>query len=146
MSLKHEIEQDIELAKMMVADIDKLYKKYAKSALQAERERKEKIRNEKYLCCANVEELKELYGYGEITIEEYDAGRDFFEAQEKRSKQLSLVERHRKNLRELRDKWKGTVNEFQQELDELNGVQKDTRTYIEKLEYEERKERYASMI
>ena len=145
MLLKLKIEQDIELAKMMAEDIDKVYRKYSKSALRAEKERKEKIRNEKYHGCADTDELQTLYAYDEITIEEYDAGRDFFKEQVIRERQLSIVEKHRINLRELRDRWKGTINELRQEIDELNGVEKDNRTFLEKVEHEERAERYASM-
>jgi len=132
------IEQEIELAKMMAADIDKVYKKYAKAALKAAQERTEKIRLEKYHGCVDVEELQNLYAYAEITLEEYDTGRDFFEEQQIRAKRLSLIEKHRQNLKDIRDRWKGTINELQQELDELNGVQKDTRTFVEKLEAQER--------
>lgn len=145
MNLKRSIEQEIELAKMMATDIDKVYKKYAKAALLAAENRTEKIRNEKYRGCATTEELQCLYGYSEITLEEYDKGRDFFKAREEREKQLSLTEQHRKNLKDIRDKWKGTAKELQDELDEMNGVIKDTRTYVEKLEAEERAERYATM-
>jgi hypothetical protein len=145
MSIMQDIERDIELAKLMASDIDKVYKKYAKAALLAEQARAEKVRAEKYHDCTSVAELQNSYGYGEITLEEYDAGRDFFEAQEARGKQLSLVEHHRKNLREIRDRWRGTAIELQRELDEMNGVVKDERTYVEKLEAEECAERYAQM-
>ena len=140
------IEQEIELAKMMAADIDKVYKRYAKAALKAAQERTEKIRLEKYHGCVDVEELQDLYAYAEITLEEYDTGRDFFEEQQIRAKRLSLIEKHRQNLKDIRDRWKGTINELQQELDELNGVQKDTRTFVEKLEAQERAERYVSRL
>jgi len=140
------IEQEIELAKMMAADIDKVYKRYAKAALKAAQERTEKIRLEKYHGCVDVEELQNLYAYAEITLEEYDTGRDFFEEQQIRAKRLSLIEKHRQNLKGIRDRWKGTINELQQELDELNGVQKDTRTFVEKLEAQERAERYVSRL
>lgn len=142
-NLKRDTEQEIELAKMMVTDIDKVYKKYAKAALKALEERAERIKNEKYRGCETVEELQNLYGYDEITLAEYDEGKDFIAAREERKKQLSLIERHRKNLKDLRDRWKGTVQELQDELNELNGVIKDNRTYVEKLEAEERAERYA---
>ena len=141
--IKREIEQDIELAKMMTDDMDKVYKKYAKAALKASEERLEKICNEKYHGCVSADELQNLYAYDEITLEEYDKGRDFFIEREKRKKQLSIVELHRSNLKDLRDRWKGTVKELQDELDNLNGVVKDKRSYVEKLESEERAERYA---
>lgn len=142
---KHEIEQEMELAKMMVADIDKVFKKYAKAALAAEQARAEKIRDEKYKGCNDSRELQDLYGYAELTEEEYKEGIEFFNSREDRKKQLSLIEKHRKNLRDIRDIWKGTVKELQEELDELNGVFKDTRNAFEKREAEERAERYAAM-
>jgi|GEM_PF-2350490 len=145
MSTISEIEQEIELAKMMVADIDKIFKKYAKAALAAEQARTEKIRDEKYKGCDDTRELQDLYGYAELTEEEYKEGLEFFDGREDRKRQLSLIERHRKNLREIRDMWKGTIKELQEELDELNGVVKDTRNAFEKLDAKERAERYAAM-
>ena len=143
---KQDIERDIELAKMMAADIDKVYKKYAKAALKDSEERLEKVRNESFHGCTNVEELQDLYGYGSITLAEYDEGRDFMTQREERKKQLSLIEQHRKNLKDIRDRWKGTVKELQDELNQMNGVVKDKRTYIEKLEAAERAERYATLL
>lgn len=147
MVTKLEIEQEIELAKMMVADMDKVFKKYAKAAIEAEQKRQEKVRSEKYKDCDTGAELQELYGWGEITEDEYRSGLEFFDNKENRLKQLSLVEKHRKNLKEIRDRWKGTITELQQELgiDELNGVKKEQLTYVEQLEIEERNKRYASM-
>lgn len=115
---KREIKREIELAMMMVSDMDKVYKKYAKAALAAQEARLERIRSEKYFDCTTVEELRELYGYGNLTNEEYDAGRDFFAEQEIRQKQYSLIERHRANVKEIRDRWKGTINELRAELEE----------------------------
>lgn len=142
---KHELEQEIELAKMMVADIDKVFKKYAKAALEAQQKRLEKIRLEKYKDCDNPNELQELYGWGELTEKEYREGLCFFEEKETRWAQLSLIEKHRKNLRDIRDRWKGTVSELQQELNELNGVEKQQLSYVEQLEKQEREQRYAAM-
>ena len=138
---KHDIGQEIELAKMMVADIDRIYKKYAKAALKAAEERTEKIRVESYHGCENLEELQNIYGFGDLTRDEYEKGVAFFESREERQNQRSLIERHRQNLKDIRDKWKGTVKELQDELDEIDGVVKDNRTYLEKLEAEERQER-----
>lgn len=145
MALKQEIENDIVLAGMMADDLDKMYKKYAKAALEAQNERINKIREEKYHGCSNADELHDLYGQDIITLDEYDAGRDFFDGQEERKRRMSFIERHRKNLKDLRDLWRGTVKELQEELDEMNGVVKDTRTYLEKLEAEERAERYKQL-
>lgn len=148
MTEKQEIKRGIELALMMVADIDKVYKKYAKAALKASEERAEKIRKEKYKECNTTEELHDLYGYGNITLEEYDEGCDFFEMQENRRQQLSCIESHRKNLKEIRDRWKGTAMELKEELDEIDGIAKvtDTRNVFEKLEAEERAERYKTLL
>lgn len=70
------------------------------------------------------------------------------EAQEERKRQLSCIELHRKNLKEIRDRWKGTVEELREELDEMDGTVKevDTRTAFEKLEAEERAERYTALL
>ena len=142
MALRQDLERDIELAKMMVEDTDKVYKKYAKAALEAQQARFIKIQDEKYHGCSNAAELHDLYGQDIITLDEYDAGRDFFDGQEKRKAQMSLIERHRKNLKELRDKWKGTAKELQEELDGLNGVIKEKPlNAFERLEQENRKER-----
>jgi hypothetical protein len=145
MGLKKDIEREIELAKMMAEDIDKVYKKYAKAALEAEQKKNEKIMQEQYKGCSSEAELQQIYGYGEITIDEYDAGRDFFVARDVRKSQMTLVAEHRKNLKDMRDKFKGTVNELQEELDEISGVKKDTRTYLEKLEAKERAERVKNL-
>lgn len=145
-TLRADIEQEIELAKMMVADLDKVYKKYAKAALQAQQDRLEKIRAKKYKGCSTEQELHNAYGYGDITIDEYDEGRDFLESLKAQESQLSLIEKHRKNLKELRDNWKGTVIELQRELDELDGKQKEKPlNAFERLEQERRAERSGSL-
>ena len=146
MNLKQAIERDIVLAKMMADDIDKVFKKYAKAALKAAEERQEKFRDEKYHGCTTIAELQEIYGYGEMSLEEYEEGIDFINAREERKNQLSLVEQHRINLKYLRDNYKGTVKELQDELNKLEGVVKDNRSYVEKLEAEERAERYKNII
>lgn len=144
MALKQEIENDIILARMMADELDKAYKKYAKAALEVQKERFNRIRDEKYHGCTNADELHDLYGCDEITLEEYDAGRDFFEGQEARMRQMSFVERHRKNLKDLRDRYKGTAKELQEELDDLNGVVKEKPlNAFERLEQEDRNERLA---
>ncbi|AFL99481.1 hypothetical protein Desde_1048 [Desulfitobacterium dehalogenans ATCC 51507] len=147
-NLRQELEQEIELAKMMAADIDKVYKKYAKAALQAQQDRLYKIRAEKYKGYSTEAELHNAYGYGEITIDEYDEGRDFLAALEARESQMSLIEKHRKNLKEIRDNWKGTVIELQRELDELNGEKKEKQPKLnafERLEQERHTERLAAL-
>lgn len=138
-----EIKQKIELAQMMVADLDKIFKKYAKAALAAAEARAEKIRQTKYMGCENPRELQDLYGFGDMSQTEYEAGLDFFREREVEKSRQSLIELHRKNVKELRDRWKGTVIELQDELDELNGVEKGKPlTFIEQLEAKERQERY----
>lgn len=129
----------------MVADLDKVYKKYAKAAMKAESDRVENTRIEKYMGCSTPEELADLWGYGDLTEDEYRAGLEFLETSELRVKQLSIIELHRKNVKDIRDRWKGTIKELQSELDELNGVVKDTQNAFEKLEAEERAERVAQL-
>lgn len=61
---------------------------------------------------------------------------------------MSLIEKHRKNLKEIRDNWKGTVIELQRELDELNGEKKEKQPKLnafERLEQERHTERLAAL-
>ncbi len=143
---RKEIEIEIELANMMVADLDKIFKKYAKAAQAAAEARLENIRSKKYKDCDNKEELQELYGFGDLSEDEYYAGLDFFDEKETNQKRLSLIEQHRQNVKELRDRWKGTEKELKQELDELDGiVYEKPQTYVEKLKAQERQERFEAM-
>jgi hypothetical protein len=143
---RKEIEQEIELANMMVADLDKIFKKYAKAAQAASEARLESIRCKKYMGCENKQELIDLYGFGDLTRDEYYAGIEFFDGKETRKKQLSLIERHRKNIKDIRDRWKGTVIELQDELNELDGVKSGKpMSYLEQLERQERQERFEAM-
>ena len=140
-----QIEREIELARMMAEDMDKVFRKYAKSALEAENRRTEKIRNERFMGCATERDLQDIYGYAGITEDEYYAGLEFLESREERKKQLSIVELHRRNVKDIRDRWKGTVRELQAELNELNGVIPDARNAFEKSEAAERADRAANM-
>lgn len=146
MSTKQEIEQEIELAEMMAADIDKVYKKYAKAALEAEQKRLEAAKETIYMGCQDKDELQELYGFGDLTEEEYYGGIEYFDSMNTRKKQLSLIEKHRQNLKDIRNRWKGTVKELKEELEELGGVKvQQPMNYIEQLEQQERQERYLAM-
>ena len=141
-----DIQQEITLAEMMVTDLDKIYKKYAKGALAVYEKRQEKIKESKYLECENIAELHENFGWGFITEEEYNEGVRFFEEMELLKDRKSLIELHRQNIKETRDNWKGTIIHLKKELDILNGVEKvKPLNAFELLEIEMRKERSQEM-
>lgn len=141
MSRQQEIEQERVLAQLMVDDLDRLYKKYQKSAYKAQKEREAKRIEKEFKGCKSAQELQDLYGYGDITIDELERGIEYFRQDKV---QYSTIELHRKNIKELRDRWRGTVNELKEELNELLGVEK--LSYVEELELSEREERYKQIL
>lgn len=134
------IEEDLELAKLMVSDLEKLWNSYAKKALQAKQERETKQAKKGFLDCETKEELIDLYGYGDIDEETYQRGLDYFDNPEK--PKLSVIELHRKNIKELLGRWQGTVKELQEEL---NPQIPQTETVFEKMDRLDREERYKNL-
>ena len=110
-SMEKEIELELELAKLMVKDLEKLWKSYAKKALQAKQERETRQVKKGFMDCETREELIDLYGYGEIDEDTYNRGLDYFDNPEK--PEMSTIELHRKNIKEILSRWKGTVIELQ---------------------------------
>lgn len=140
-SIEKEIERELEIAKLMVADLEKLWKSYAKKALQAKQERETRQIKKGFLNCETREELIDLYGYGEINDETYQRGLDYFDNPEK--PELSIIELHRRNIKELLNGWKGTVKELQEEL---TPTVKQSENLFEKMDRLEREERYKNMM
>lgn len=120
------LEQELDLAKLMVKDLDKLWKSYAKKALEAKQEKKG------FCDCETKEELIDLYGYAEIDDDTYRRGLDYFDSPKKPN--LSLIELHRQNVRELLDRWRGTIKEIEDEL----APPEHKETVFERLDREER--------
>jgi len=139
--IEREIEKELELAKLMVKDLERLWKSYAKKALQAKQERETRQVKKGFLDCETKEELIDLYGYGEIDEDTYNRGLDYFDSPEK--PELSIIELHRKNIKEMLGRWRGTIMELQEEL---NPQVKDTENIFEKMDRLEREERYKNMM
>lgn len=135
------IEEELELAKLMVKDLEKLWKSYAKKALQARQERETNQVKKGFHDCETKEELIDLYGYGDIDSETYQRGLSYFDTPDK--PKLSTIELHRKNIKDMLNRWKGTVNELKEEL---NPSVKDTENIFEKMDRLEREERYKNMM
>ena len=140
-SMEKEIVLELELAKLMVKDLEKLWKTYAKKALQAKQEREMRQVKKGFLDCETKAELVDLYGYGEIDEDTYNRGLDYFDNPEK--PELSTIELHRKNIKEILSRWKGTVMELQYEL---NPPVEDTENAFDKAARLEREERYKNMM
>ncbi len=139
---RQEILVELECAKLMVKDLEKVWKSYSKKAYQARIERERNSTNKLFHGCECEQELQDLYGFGEITEEVYCQGLEHFKEQ-KRPPILSTVEKHRANLKRLIASWKGSILELEQELDP---VEKNPQlNAFEKLELEEKQERYKNM-
>ena len=113
-----EIEQEILIAELIVKDLDGLYKKYRKAAYEAREERIAHDFERNFMGSKTVSELQDMYGYGEITRSEYEQGVDYLESYRP---ELSIVELHRKELKDMRDNWRGTIKELMGEIDTLKG-------------------------
>lgn len=139
---RHEIEREIELAQIMAKDLEKLWKSYAKKALAAKQERELRQEKKGFLEYNTVEELTDAYGWGAINEETYYRGRQYFENSNK-PPELSVIEEHRKRIKELIGRYKGTVREL---LEELNPPEKkQEENAFDKRERELRDERIAAM-
>lgn len=139
--LNKEMEQELELAALMVKDLKKLWSSYAKKALQARQERELKQTKKGFLDCETREELIDVYGYGEMDEDTYHRGLNYFNNPEK--VELSVIELHRKNIKEILSRWEGTIKELQEEIEPQI---KQRENAFEKLEREEREERYKNMM
>ncbi|MEG2429031.1 MAG: hypothetical protein RSA99_01480 [Oscillospiraceae bacterium] len=141
--IENEIKEELQLAELMVKDLQRLWNSYAKKALIAKQERELKQEKKGFMECENIEELADAFGYGEMSEEIYYKGLEYFENADKPPKQ-SIVELHRKNIKKILDNWKGTVKMLN---DELNPPEKkEEETVFEKIEREEREERYNAFV
>ncbi len=122
--MKLEIQEEIEMAELMVKDLTKIWKSYAKKALEAKTERELKQEKKGFLDCENENELQELYGFGEIDDDTYHRGLEYFKNAKKPPK-LSVIERHRKRVKDLLDNEKGTLIELKRELEPEEAKQEE---------------------
>jgi len=114
-AIVQEIKEEIALSEMFLKDLEKLWKSYAKKALVAKQERELKQEKKGFLNCETIQELIDLYGYGEIDKETYYCGLDYFNSLNK-PPELSIVEKYRAKLKELINREKGTIKELNEEL------------------------------
>ncbi len=141
-----EVESELELAELMVKDLQKLWASYAKKALEAKQERELRQEKKGFLEYETVEELINGYGYGfgygeDEDREIYRRGLEYFENL-KQPPKLSVIEHHRANIKALLDNYKGTVKMLKDELDELEGKKNlPQESVFERLERQEREER-----
>ncbi len=114
-SQRREIEEEIALAELMINDLNRLWKSYAKKAFIAKQEREKRQDKKGFLDYQNEEELEDAYGYADIDEETYNRGRDYFKSL-KKPPDLSVVEKHRNRIKELLNIEKGTLKELMEEL------------------------------
>lgn len=139
---KREIEREIELAKLMAKDLEKLWKSYAKKAQAAKEERERRQEKKGFLEYKTREELVEAYGWGVIDEDTYRRGLEYFENL-KKPPERSVIEIHRSRIKELVNRYKGTIIELE---DELNPPEKEREeNAFEKRERELREERVEAM-
>ena len=140
---KQEIERELGLATLMVKDLQKLWSSYSKKALIAKEERELRQEKKGFMDCENEYELMEAYGSDYIDEETYRRGLDYFE-NAKKPPTLSVVETHRKRIREYLDLWKGTVNERNEEL--CANEKQPEEDIFDKLARTEREDHYRTML
>lgn len=99
----------------MAKDLEKLWKSYAKKAQAAKEERERRQEKKGFLEYETLEELIDAYGYGVIDEETYYRGRQYFESL-KKPPERSIIEIHRNRIKELVNRYKGTVIELEEEL------------------------------
>lgn len=137
-----ELELELEAATLMVKDLDKLWKSYAKKALMAKQERELRQEKKGFLEYENENELADGYGWAEIDEDTYNRGIEYFENL-KKPPVLSVIEQHRKNVLELLNLWKGTVSELRNELHPTEIIPEENA--FDKLARLEREERFQEM-
>ena len=140
---KQEIARDLELANLMVKDLQKLWNSYAKKALIAKEEREHRQEKKGFMDCENEYELMDAYGSDYIDEETYRRGLEYFE-NAKKPPTLSVVEAHRKRIRDYLDLWKGTVNELNEEL--CQHEKRPEENIFDKMARAEREEHYRNML
>lgn len=113
--IRREIEQEIELSKLMIKDLERLWKSYAKKALIAKQERELKQDKKGFLEYETYEELHDAYGGGYIDEKTFYRGIDYFKNLDK-SPELSVIEKHRQRIKEMLNREKGTLKELSEEL------------------------------
>lgn len=135
--VRNEILRELESAELMVKDLKRIWKSYAKKALIAKTERELKQDKKGFLEYETLDELIDGYGWGNIDEETYYRGLEYFENL-KKPPQKSVIEEHRANIKELLSRYEGTVIELNAELNPVEKVKEENA--FERREREEREE------
>lgn len=136
--IKREIEREIELAKLMVKDLKKLWSSYATKAFLAKQERESRQAKKGFLEYETVEELIDAWGGAYIDEDTYYRGIEYFENLNKPPQQ-SVIEQHRTNIKEILNRYEGTLLELNDELNPPTKVKEENA--FERRERELRDER-----
>lgn len=139
---KQDIRKEIELAELMISDLQKVWKSYAKKVLAAKQEREIRQVKKGFLGHETVEELIEAFGYEYISEADYYKGLEYFENL-KKPPELSVIETHRKRIKEKINLLSGTIKELQEELEPV--VKAPEENVFDKIAREEREQRYKNM-
>lgn len=142
-SVTQEIKRELELAELMVKDLKRLWQSYAKKAFAAKQERELKQDKKGFLDYETVEELQEGYGWAMIDDETYQRGIEFFENL-KKPPQKSIVEGHRANIKELINRYEGTVIELKSELNPIEKAKEENA--FQKRERELREQKHSALV
>ena len=140
--IRKDIKESIELAELMIKDLEKSYKSYAKKALEEKQQRELKKEKKGFLECETELELIELWGYGDIDEETYRKGLEYFENL-KKPPELTIIEKHRQKLKELISREKGTIIELKAELEPEEKKHKENA--FERAERLEREEKLSAL-
>ncbi len=141
---KDDISEELELAEMMVKDLNKIWKSYAKKALEAKQAREIKEEKKGFLQYETVEELiNEGWGFGEIDEDTYYRGLEYFESL-KAPPKISVIEQYRNRIKEMISNWEGTINELNEELNPTN--KKPEENIFDKMDREERQKKQEGLM
>lgn len=141
--MKKEIAREIEIAKLMVKDLERIYKSNAKKALAAKQERELKQEKQGFIEYETEAELIDAWGGAYIDEDTYRRGIEYFENL-KKPPLPSVIEQHRKNIEELMDWWNGTIAELTEELYLAEKMPEENA--FGKMDRIEREERYRNMM
>jgi hypothetical protein len=136
---KNEIQIELDAAELMVKDLERLFKSYAKKALIAKQKRETKQDRKGFLQYETKDDLITAYGYADIDDETYARGLDYFNNYKEVN--TSAVEKHRENIKGLIRLWKGTISELSEEINPSAETEND----LQRREREEREARLSDM-
>ncbi len=140
---KEDIQEELELTEMMVKDLNKIWKSYAKKALEAKQARELKQEKKGFLQYETVEELIEGWGFGEFDEDTYYRGLEYFESLTAPPK-ISVIEKHRNRIKQMINDGEGTIKMLNEELNPQS--KKPEENIFEKMDREESQKRQETLL